>query len=198
MFVAPSEGGTPLQISASRFQHGGLAFRASEVVWSPDGKSLLMSTNRHPDWELEPLNTEVYEFDVATGETHELTKRTGPDNAPAVSPDGKWIAYTGFDDKRQGYQVNKLYVMARDGSSPRQVTVTWDRDVQQPAWAPDGKGIYFLSDDRGNTGVFYTNLDGSVKKMAGNIGSSLSAYAGGANKTTATVRGSPPSHQTVL
>ena len=28
-----------------------------------------------------------------------LTDRNGPDAQPAVSPDGKWIAYTGFDEK---------------------------------------------------------------------------------------------------
>ena len=179
VFVVPAEGGTPRQISSGDFQHGGAASRASEAVWTPDGKSLLLSANRHADWELEPLDNEVYEFNVADGAVKALTSRKGPDNAPAVSPDGKWIAYTGFDDMRQGYQVQKLYIMNRDGSGAHQVTVTWDRDVLQPQFAPDGKGVYFLSDDHGNTGMYYSTLDGSVRKLAGNIGSSTSAYGGG-------------------
>ncbi len=185
IFVLPAEGGTPRQISSGNFQHGGLPYRASEAVWTPDGKSLLISANRHGDWELEPLNTEVYDYNVADGSVKALTTRTGPDNAPAVSPDGKQIAYTGFDDKRQGYQVSKLYMMNRDGSSPHQVTVTWDRDVLQPQWAPDGKGVYFLSDDQGNTGLYFSTLDGSVKKLAGGIGSSTSAYSGGGSMSIA-------------
>jgi dipeptidyl aminopeptidase/acylaminoacyl peptidase len=185
LFVVPSEGGTPRQISSGAFQHGGPSARASEAVWSPDSKSLLLSANRHGDWELEPIDNEVYEFNAADGSVKALTTRKGPDNSPAISPDGKLIAYTGFDDKRQGYQVQKLYIMNRDGSGSRLVTVTWDRDVQQPQFAPDGKGVYFLSDDRGNTGVYYATLDGSVRKLAGNIGSTTSAYASGGSLSIA-------------
>ena len=38
------------------------------------------------------------------------TDRRGPDRAPAVSPDGKHVAYLGFDDKRLGYQATQLYL----------------------------------------------------------------------------------------
>ena len=33
----------------------------------------------------------------------------------AVSPDGRTIAYTGYDDQVQTYQVTKLYVMNANG-----------------------------------------------------------------------------------
>ena len=179
LFVVPSEGGTPRQISTGNYQHGGIAFRASEAVWTPDGKSLLMSTNRHDDYELYPVNTEIYEFGVADGSVKALTSRFGPDNGPVVSPDGRFIAYTGYDDTHQGYSVSMLYVMNRDGSGAHKASPTWDRDVAEPRWAADGKGLYFLSDSNGNTGFYYTTLDGVVKKLAGNIGSGFSAYAGG-------------------
>ena len=179
LFVVPSEGGTPRQVSTGNYQHGGLAFRASEAVWTPDGKSLLMSANRHNDYELYPVNTEIYEFGVADGSVKALTSRYGPDNGPIVSPDGRYIAYTGYDDTHQGYSVSKLYIMNRDGSGARQAAPTWDRDVAEPRWAADGKGIYFLSDSTGNTGFYYTTLDGVVKKLGANIGSSTSAYSGG-------------------
>ena len=179
LFVIPAEGGTPRQISSGNYQHGGAAFRASDAVWTPDSKSLLMSANRHDDYELYPVNTEVYEFSVSDGTVKPLTSRSGPDNAPVVSPDGRYIAYTGYDDTHQGYTVSKLYIMNRDGSGSHKASPTWDRDVAEPRWAADGKGLYFLSDSNGNTGFYYTTLDGVVKKLAGNIGSSLSAYAGG-------------------
>ncbi|HKJ03426.1 MAG TPA: hypothetical protein VJ997_13255, partial [Longimicrobiales bacterium] len=83
LFVVPAEGGTPRQISHGNFQHGGV-FRASDAVWTPDGRYLVMSANRHADWETEPLDTDVWEFSVADGAARRLTDRRGPDNGPAV------------------------------------------------------------------------------------------------------------------
>ncbi len=179
VFVISKEGGAARQISRGNYQHGGAGFQASEPSWTPDSQYLLMSANRHDNYELEPRNTEVYEFRVGDGAVKALTMRAGPDGQPTVSPDGNWIAYTGFDDQLLGYQVSKLYLMRRDGSAPRIVAPNWDRDVQQPRWSPDGKDICFLSDDKGDTGLYCSSLDGSVRKLAGNIGSSTSAYAGG-------------------
>jgi len=179
VFVTSKEGGAPRQISQGNYQHGGLGFQASAPIWSPDGQYLLMAANRHDNYELEPRNTEIYEFGVKDGTVKALTSRNGPDNDPAISLDGNWIAYTGFDDKLQGYQVTKLYVMRRDGSESRMVTVSWDRDVRQPHWAADGKGVYFLSDDQGDTGIYWSSLDGSVKKLADHIGSSFNAGGSG-------------------
>jgi acylaminoacyl-peptidase len=183
VFVVPAEGGTPRQISGGDFQHGGLAFRASDPVWTPDGKHLVMSANRHPEWELEPLDTEVYDFSVADGSVRSLTGRKGPDNGPQVSPDGKSIAYTGFDDRYQGYQVSRLYVMNRDGSGSRLLTGDLDRDVTGIRWAPEGNGVYFLSDDRGNTGLHFISLDGKRRRFARDVGSTTSAYGGGGDFT---------------
>lgn len=179
LFVVPAEGGTPRQISSGNFQHGGTPFRASEAVWTPDGKHLLMSVNRRPDYELEPLDTEVHEFSVADGAVRALTNRRGPDNAPQISPDGKTIAYLGFDDRYQGYQVTRLYLMNRDGSGSRLLAGDLDRDVNGIRWAPDGSGIYFLSDDKGNTGLHFITLDGRIRKLTGNVSSGASAYGGG-------------------
>jgi acylaminoacyl-peptidase len=179
LFVAPSEGGTPRQISSGNFQHGGVAFNASEAVWTPDGKYLLMSANRNVDYEREPRDTNVYEFAVADGAVRALTSRKGPDNAPQISPDGKLIAYVGFEDKYQGYQVTQLHLMNRDGSNQRVISSKWDRDVGNVQWAGNGGGLYFTSDDQGDTGLYFITLGGEVKKLLGNVGSSTSAYGGG-------------------
>jgi len=185
LFVLPSEGGTPRQISSGKFQHGGVAFGASEAVWTPDGKYLLMSANRNQDYEREPRDTNVYEFSVADGSVRALTNRKGPDNSPQISPDGKLIAYTGYEDKYQGYQVTQLHVMNRDGSNQRVISSKWDRDVAGVRWANDGGGLYFTSDDQGDTGLYFITLGGEVKKLLNNVGSSTSAYGGGGSFTIA-------------
>lgn len=163
VFVVSADGGAPRQLTNGAFNDGA-------PVWSPDGKTIFFSANRHPDSDYMPLNTEVYSVPVAGGEVRELTKRDGPDNSPAISPDGRLVAYTGFDDHRQGYQVTHLYVMNADGSSPREVTPDFDRDLFAPSWTADGRGIYAMYDDRGDTKVGLVTLDGKVTPLVSHVG----------------------------
>ena len=185
VFVVSAEGGTPRQITNGDFQYGGLGNQASAAVWTPDSRYLLISANRHKDNELNPSDTEIYEFAVADGSVRQLTDRRGPDGGPQISPDGKSIAYTGYDDKYQGYQVTRLYVMDRDGKNPRLVSGKLDRDVRSPHWAPDGSGIYFMYDDEGNTKLGFFKLDGSYKQVTDHMGSGGSSYAAGGAFTVA-------------
>jgi acylaminoacyl-peptidase len=113
VFLLSADGGTPRQLSDGPFDHRGTP------AWTPDGQALILSANRQPSADYDPLDTEIYELKLADNSLRPLTVRQGPDTSPVVSPDGKRIAYLGFDDRRQGYQVTRLYVMNRDGSGPR-------------------------------------------------------------------------------
>jgi dipeptidyl aminopeptidase/acylaminoacyl peptidase len=178
LFVVPAEGGTPRQISSGDFQHGGPGLRGGgDAVWTPDGRSLIVSLNRRSPRELEPLDTEIYEYSVADGSMKQLTRRKGPDGAPAVSPDGKLIAYLGFDDRYQGYQITRLHVMNRDGSGARAISKL-DRDIAAPRWSADGRGLFAMYDEQGNTKLALHSLDGSVRTLTGDIGG-RSASGGG-------------------
>jgi acylaminoacyl-peptidase len=138
-----------------------------------------MSVNRRPDWERNQLDTEVWEFRVADGAARALTDRRGPDNAPAISPDGRHIAYLGFDDRYQGYQVTRLYLMNRDGTGSRVLSGNLDRSVSSPRWAMDGSGVFFQYDDRGNTKVGFLSLDREQRTVASHVGGTGLAYSGG-------------------
>jgi dipeptidyl aminopeptidase/acylaminoacyl peptidase len=178
VFVVPADGGTPRQVSSGHFHHDG------SPVWTPDGKFLLVTANRRDDWEYEPMDTEIHELSVADGAIRPLTNRRGPDNSPAVSPDGRLIAYLGFDDRYQGYQVTHLYVMNRDGSNAHAVTASYDRDVQAPRFSRDGKWIVFATDDKGNGKIGRVAVDGGSKPeiLASDVGGGDLGrpYSGGA------------------
>ena len=175
LFVLPAEGGTPRQLTTGAFDH------RSAPVWTPSGDALLFSANRNEDWEYEFRNSEIYAVSLEDGSIQALTDRNGPDRSPTISPDGKRVAYLGFEDLVQTYQVTKLYVANRDGSDARAITGDLDRDAADPVWAPDGRGIFFKYDDEGNTKVAHTTLDGEVRVLAESLGGTSYGrpYAGG-------------------
>ena len=173
LFLLSADGGTPRQVTSGEFHHGG------EPSWTPDGEALVFSANRHDNWRYDPRNSEVYELSLADGEIRALTDRQGPDTAPVVSPDGGRVAYLGLDDRYQGYQILRLYVIDRKGGKPKLLTGALDRALQSPRWAGDGAGIFFNYSDRGNGKIGYvplkegkrnTALTGEVEELAGDVG----------------------------
>ena len=178
IFVMPAEGGTPRQLTSGPYNHGG------GLSWSPDSRSIVFSANRgDPDFDVR--NSEVFEISVATGELTQLTDRFGPDGNAVLSPDGSLIAYTGFDDEYQGYQITQLYIMNRDGSGSRRVS-DLDRGFGGLNWASDGRGLYFQYDDQGMTKVAYVSLEGEVEDLAEDLGGvGLGRPYGGGSYTVA-------------
>jgi dipeptidyl aminopeptidase/acylaminoacyl peptidase len=180
IFVVPADGGAPRQVTNGNFPNGGDEFGGpNRASWTPDGKYLIVSVNRHPESDHEYLDDEVYEFSVADGSVRALTNRKGPDDSAAVSPNGKWIAYTGFDDRYQGHQTAKLYLMNRDGSASHSLSDKLDRDIEDPQWAQDNSGVYVQYDDQGDTKIGFYTPNGNFKKMADHIAASTSAGGGG-------------------
>ncbi len=178
IFVVAADGGAPRQLTTGKFPHGPGAqgFGGSYPSWAPDGKSLIFSMNGTANYEYEPLHTELFELRLVDGSLTQLSHRNGPNESPEISPDGKLIAYTGFDDRYQGHQTTYLYLASRDGSNPRPVTLKLDRDASAPHWAGDGKGIFFSYTDQGDTKLAYYSLDGSVRVLADhlNLGANFS------------------------
>jgi dipeptidyl aminopeptidase/acylaminoacyl peptidase len=166
IFVVPSEGGSPRQLTTGDYEHAtGMFSTNQQPCWTPDGKQILFSATRKPEWEWIVGDSEIYALSLSDGNIRALTTRQGPDSGPVVSPDGKWIAYTGFDEKRLSYTVNRLYVMGIDGSNPRLISETVDNDVRNPVWAPDGRSVYFTVGDRGSVNVYTASLDGKVRQI---------------------------------
>jgi len=175
IFVVPTDGGAPRQLTFGACNDGG------PLSWSGDGRTILFSAVRGKDWEREPLNSEVYALDVESGALTALTSRQGPDNAPIVSPDGRLIAYTGFDDKGLGYQNTRLYIMNRDGSGARTITAGLDRSIGDAHWAADSRSLYVQYEDHGAERVARVTLDGRMTMVATSlVGSDIDRpYSGG-------------------
>jgi dipeptidyl aminopeptidase/acylaminoacyl peptidase len=174
-YVVAAEGGAPRQLTFGAFnERGPLAF-------TRDGGHLLVTGNRNDDWRREPVNTEIYEVSIASGAIRPLTSRVGADGAAEVSPDGRTVAYLGFDDRLMSYENAELYVMDRDGGSPRSLTASLDRTIDAAHWAADGRSLYVQYDDRAVTRIARVDLNGRLVPVAeGLSGASLDRpYTGG-------------------
>ncbi|WP_297335837.1 S9 family peptidase [Algoriphagus sp.] len=163
IFTIGLSGGTARQRTFDAKNYG-------SPIWSADGQSLFFSANLHENSELEPANSEIYQLDLASGAITALTSRFGPDSNPSLSPDGKMIAFTGYDDSFQGYQVTNLYVMNTDGSEVKNLTAELDRDAGNPQWEANGKGIYFQYDEFGDTKIGHVALTGKIRTVVEGLG----------------------------
>lgn len=190
VFIVPASGGTPKQITSGDFNHAG------SFAWSSDGKTIYASTNRSPNAEYELEGGDIYAYSVEDGAFKQLTDRKGPDSDPTPAPGGKKIAYIGHDWKFQSYTVNHLYLMDADGKNSRNITASLDRDVRAPHWSWDGKTLYFLVDDHGNTQLHSYDVEGGTEKPVTSGVQQLGTGAGEGftlanNQMIATVRSTP-------
>ncbi|TVR21727.1 MAG: hypothetical protein EA396_07275 [Anaerolineaceae bacterium] len=87
---------------------------------------------------------DLFLHDLLTGENQQLTRESGNNTHPAVSPDGRLLA---FRSDRGG--VGSIYIM--DLASREVVALTGrEADDHMPGWSPDGAHIVFASDRRGD------------------------------------------------
>ena len=184
LFIVSADGGAARQLTHGDFDADG------SPAFSADGKSILFSSNRRPDADYEPNDSEIYRVDLSDESLHALTDRRGPDQHPAVSPDGKYIAYIGFDDRHLGYQARQLYVMDSDASHAHSLTATLDRDVASLKWSADARQIYFQYDDQGDAKIAAVDLAGKVRVLAEALGGAdlTRPYSGGSFSVAKTGR----------
>ena len=163
IFMISSTGGKPIQVTTEKFNH--YAFD-----WMSDSDGFVFSSNYTEDWEYDFRNSEIYSIQVNGSNLQQLTDRNGPDMGAAVSPDGKSIAYLGYEDKVQTYQINNLTIMDIDGGNKRTINIELDRNIESLKWSADGKNLYFMYDNYGNTKIATTNLSGRVRKLIDDVG----------------------------
>lgn len=175
IYLVPADGGSPRQITSGEFNHGAFS-------WSADGKALIVSANRRPDWAYESLDTDLYRFQIDSGEITRLTDRYGPDNQPAVSPDGRQLAWLGWDDAHRGNENAILYVRDLASGETSALTDDLDRSVGALVWSRDSRSIYVQYDDQGRGILARVERNGRRQVLAENLGGTAMTrpYTGGA------------------
>lgn len=126
------------------------------LAWSPDGRYLLVTQRRLPaDGRSTSYTLAIYD---TAADTAAPLSGSGSREPPAAawSPDGTRIAYTA--DARGG--APDVFVVDFDGTGRRNLTAhaAWDGE---PAWAPDGHRVVFVSRRGGGADLYTVRPDGT-------------------------------------
>lgn len=164
LFVIAADGGAPRRLTDGMHDHG------SNPAWTPDGESLVFSANLDDDAENEPVRSYLHRLDIDSGEIERLTDGEVSHGSPTVSPNGRYIAFTGFDDRRMSYHMSRLYLFDLESGEYRQLLSDLDRPIAQPVWGPRSGGIYFRYTSEGVTRLGHVQIDGDMRQLAADVG----------------------------
>jgi Tol biopolymer transport system component/DNA-binding winged helix-turn-helix (wHTH) protein len=160
VLLVPALGGAERKI-AEVFPSG---FNCTDLTWSPDGNSLVMSDRNSPK---EPAG--LFLLAIDTGEKRRLTSPPFPaisswngDSCPSLSPDGRTLAFSRRVDASGDLYLlavsNDLKVM---GEGKR--IELGNHSADAPIWTEDGREIIFW-DSMQHSGLWRIDVSGSASR----------------------------------
>lgn len=132
-----------------------VAYADARPRWTPDNTRVVFQSDRAGHFDVYSVRAD------GTGLVR-ITRGSGDEVQPAVSPDGRWLAYAAHADRsvytgRSRYQI---YVARVDGAGAARL-MTSDGSDFFPVWSPDGTQIAFMSDRSGRTEIYVAAANGS-------------------------------------
>ena len=156
---------------------------SEEIAFSNDGRTVYFTLREAG--RIEPLSTNLDIFaapaDGSAPPVNLTDANDATDTLPAVSPDGKTLAYVAM--ARPTYEADRQVLVLRDLATGqvRPLTQAWDRSVGSIEWAKDGRSILVTAEDTLENPVFRIDVaSGKVTRLTGdgNYGN-VHALAGG-------------------
>ncbi len=149
-WVVPFPSGLPRLVPALG---GGSARHPSAFDWMPDNRHVVFGS----DQLARTPGSHLWMADTQTGRLRALTASNGSETSPAVSPDGRQIAFTSQDED---YRLLEVPV---DGSAPRSVHLS-ARMETDPAWSPRGGQYAFVTERSGEPEIWLRSADGTFER----------------------------------
>jgi len=162
IFVMPSAGGTPVDVTPGDFDAPPLDLGGSpDYAFSPDGTELAFVRNVDPELKKGlGTNNDIFLVPTSGGAPRKITTNRANDNQPLYSPDGQFIAYRAM--ARPGYESDKesLILYERKTGATRDLTGAVDVSVGEMLWLPDSSGLYFNTDEKGRNALYRVAISG--------------------------------------
>ncbi|MGA7339841.1 MAG: S9 family peptidase [Terracidiphilus sp.] len=129
--------------------------------FSPDSKELAFTENLDPVPAIS-TSAQIYTLDLTdpNAKPVKVSTSAGGNFNPAYSPDGKWLAWR--SQARAGYESDKfrLVVYDRAAKTTTDLIPRFNDWVDEIAWAPNSKMIYFTSGQEGESPLMLATIDG--------------------------------------
>lgn len=143
MFVYNQRFGTQKSLSGALTRASAFENFDAGPVWTPDGARIVTtaySADFNTNIRFQPNQRQIYILDQQGGARQQLT-RDGDNYSPAVSHDGRHIAYVSTVSGNP-----EIWVMDINGSNPQQLTYLKSSRIGQPRWTSDNQTLLFASD----------------------------------------------------
>jgi dipeptidyl aminopeptidase/acylaminoacyl peptidase len=155
LFLVAANGGVPRDVTAHADYDVPPDERgdANDFAFSPDSKEICFTavTDRP---EAISTNGDLFTVAVSGGEAKRITSNPGFDGHPAYSPDGRWIAYHSQATPEYESDRWRLMLYDRAAGTHTEAAESFDRSVDEVAWAPDSKKIFFTANDEAEQPVY--------------------------------------------
>ncbi|MCK7559191.1 hypothetical protein MKQ70_31155 [Chitinophaga sedimenti] len=134
-----------LLCQAAAAQNNSEAYFTTSPTLTPDGKTIIFS-----------YEGDLWKADIDRPQALRITAMPGSETGAKVSPDGKWIAFTGYQ-----FGNADVFLMPIDGGDVKQLTFHSTSDVVEN-WAWDSKTIYIRSGREGASTGYKLSIDGGT------------------------------------
>ena len=138
-------------------------------AWTPDSTALVYVSRKKTGLEYAiSTNSDIYRYNLVSGKTENLTEgMMGYDTAPAFSPDGRYMAWLSMEHDGYESDKNRLFVLELATGVKTDLTKDWDYTIDEFAWNPDSKNLWFIAPYLGTAPVFNMELaTRNVTKLA--------------------------------